>query len=127
MQYENITREYMKAWEDFGFDLHVCNGVENVDTCLDAPVSEPESVVAFGADSIINIMIQRPAFSGRIKDPQPASSSQPAGALQPGTSPQPAGGAAPATSPQPGVPILAPDDIAPRVDSICTGVYLRHL
>eukprot|EP00892_Ulva_mutabilis_P003094 jgi/Ulvmu1/12786/UM097_0013.1 len=98
LPFENATLAYMHTWQALGFDLHVCNGVENVDTCLDAPVSEPESVVAFGANSIINIMIQRPAFSGRA-NATAAPAATPGVAVAPGPSPSPALSPSPSPSP----------------------------
>lgn len=68
LPYANITEQYMQSWHDLGFDLHVCPAAAAATTtCLDAPVSLTDAVIAHGPDSIVNIMIQRPAFSARFR------------------------------------------------------------
>eukprot|EP00892_Ulva_mutabilis_P000857 jgi/Ulvmu1/10772/UM069_0006.1 len=63
MPFAEITQQYMEAWRALGFALHACGGEAAGGTCLDAPVSPIDAIVSKAPNTIINIMIQRPAFT----------------------------------------------------------------
>lgn len=58
--YEEVVREYLDAWQELGFEMHVCQGKGTWKPCMDKPVSSTDTVLARAEASIIDVVMQRP-------------------------------------------------------------------
>ena len=63
--FQEIAREYLRAWNSLGFQMHVCNSAD----CLDAPVTDTAAILDFDPNTIINMVAQRPE-SPTLRDPE---------------------------------------------------------
>ena len=67
--FAEVVGEYLQSWQDLGFGVHACG---KTPLCLDAPVVTPDAVIGGGADSLVNVMLQRPGGATLPPAPPPA-------------------------------------------------------